>query len=71
MVYSFLSPWLLHGLYDFGLSRELLEINDNFAAISISLELVCFVCAFLIIRFVRKRKDSEIYKEPLVRKSLI
>ena len=62
-LFSFLIPWFLHGLYDFGLSKELLELNDNFAAISISLELVCLICVFLIIRFVRKRKDSEIYTE--------
>lgn len=70
-LFSFLIPWFLHGLYDFGLSKELLELNDNFAAISISLELVCLICVFLIIRFVRKRKDSEIYTEPCLRKTLI
>ena len=64
-VLSFLIPWILHGLYDFGLTQELLDINDNFAMISVSLEALCVVVAFLIIRFVRKRKDSNIYIEPL------
>ena len=64
-VLSFLVPWLLHGLYDFGLSDELLAVNDNFAIISVSLEVFCIVCVFLIIRFVRKRKDSNIYTEPV------
>ncbi len=64
-VLSFLIPWLLHGLYDFGLSEELIKINDNFALISVSLEIVCIITAFLIIRFVRKNQNSDIYREPL------
>ena len=64
-ILSFLIPWFLHGLYDFGLSKELIAVNDNLAIISVSLELVCLICAFLIIRFVIKRKDSVIYIEPL------
>lgn len=65
---SLLIPWLMHGLYDFGLSKELIDINDNLVIISLSLELVCFICVFLIIRFVRKRKDSDIYAESLIKK---
>ena len=64
-VLSFLIPWILHGLYDFGLSKELIDVNDNFAIISVSLEAFCIVVAFLIICFVRKRKDSTLYIEPL------
>ena len=67
-VLSFLIPWLLHGLYDFGLTDKLLEVNDNFAIISVSLELVCIIFVFLIIRFVRKRKNLPLYAEPLVSK---
>lgn len=62
-ILSFLIPLTLHGLYDFGLTNELIEANDTFAILPISLEIVCLVCAVLIIRFVRKRKDSDIYIE--------
>lgn len=64
-VLGFIIPWILHGLYDFGLSKELIEINDNFSMISVLLAIVSLVCVFLIIRFVRKRKDADIYIEPL------
>ena len=64
-ILSFLIPWLLHGLYDFGLSHELIELNDTFAIISVSLEIICIIVAILIIRFVRKRQNSDIYREPL------
>ena len=66
-ILSFIVPWLLHGFYDFGLSEELLALNDNFAIISVSLAVVSLILAFLIIRFVRKRRDTEIYTEPLTR----
>ncbi len=64
-VLGFVIPWLIHGLFDFGLSPELIKLNDNFAFISIILELVSIVIVFLIIRFVRKKKDVPIYKKKL------
>lgn len=67
-VLSFIVPWLLHGLYDFGLTDKLLEVNDNFAFISVTLELVCIIFVFLIIRFVRKRRSLPLFTEPLTNK---
>lgn len=67
-VLSFIVPWLLHGLYDFGLTEKLLEINDNFAIISVSLELLSIIFVFLIIRFAHKKKNLPLYTEPLVNK---
>ena len=64
-VLSFLIPLILHGLYDFGLSPVLIELNENFAIISVLLEVVCLVCVVLIVRFIKKRKDTDIYREPL------
>lgn len=64
-VLGFVIPWLIHGLFDFGLSPELIKLNDNFAFISIILELVSIVIVFLIIGFVRKKKDVPIYKKKL------
>ena len=64
-VLSFLIPWLLHGLYDFGLTDELIKINDNFAFISISLELICIIFVIIIIRFVKKRSNLSTYTKPI------
>ena len=64
-VLSFLIPLILHGLYDFGLSPELIEVNENFAVMPVLLEVVSLVCVVLIIRFIRKRQDADIYREPL------
>ena len=62
---GFIMSWLLHGLFDFGLSEELLKINDDFAFISLLLELVCIITVFVIIHFIRKNHKSEKYNEPL------
>ena len=64
-VLSLLIPLILHGLYDFGLSEELIKVNDNWKFLSLVLEAVCIVFVVLIIRFVRKRSESEVYTEPL------
>lgn len=64
-VLSFLVPWLLHGLYDFGLTEELLAVNDNLAIVSVSLELVCIIMIFVIIRFVKKRRKDIKYTKAL------
>ena len=50
---GFIISWLLHGLYDFGLSDELLKINDNFAFLSVSLTLFSLITLGLFIRYVR------------------
>lgn len=64
-VLGFVIPWILHGLYDFGLTEELLSINDNYAIISVSLELLCIIFVFIIIHFVRKRRKDKIYINPV------
>ena len=63
-ILGFVIPWFLHGLYDFGLSDELLNLSDDFAVISVTLELICIIFAFLIIRFVKKRRNSSTFIEP-------
>ncbi len=60
VVIGIVISWLLHGLYDFGLSEELLASNDNFAFISVSLALLAIVLLIIMIVFIRKaRKDSK------------
>ncbi|MBR1905310.1 MAG: PrsW family intramembrane metalloprotease [Clostridiales bacterium] len=55
-------PFLIHGLYDFSLSEELLKLNDNLAFIGISLALLDIVLLILMVRFflVSRKKESGI-----------
>ena len=64
-VLAFLIPFLIHGLYDFSLSSELLELNDDFAIIAVSLAVVGIVLLIrMIMFFVRTSKQPQ-YNEPL------
>lgn len=65
-VIAFLIPFLFHGLYDFSLSPELLEINDIFAFIAVSLAIVDIILVIILIRFFTKAKKKEIYNNPLI-----
>lgn len=64
-VFAVLIPWLIHGLYDFSLTPELLEMNDNFALLGVSLALVDIVLLILMIRFFVRAKKKDVYNEPL------
>ena len=58
-------PFLLHGLYDFSLAEELMEINDNFVFLPF---LIVIVELFLLVRFlllIRKERHGTKYTEPL------
>ena len=65
-VFAVLLPWLIHGLYDFSLTPELLELNDNFAFIGVSLALLDLVLLVLMIRFFIRSKKKERYQQPLI-----
>lgn len=62
---AILLPWLIHGLYDFSLSPELLEVNDNFAFIGVSLALLDVVLLIWMLRFFIRAKKQERYTLPL------
>ena len=64
-VLSFLIPYLLHAIYDFGLVPELLEFNDNLAVISVLLALADLVIMILMIVFFARRRKNERYNSPL------
>jgi|GEM_PF-394856 len=66
-VLGFLIPWILHGTYDFSLTHELIEINDNFTFIAIAMVIVDLVTLALMIRFfIRERKRKpEKYLRPI------
>ena len=61
----FLTSWVLHGLYDFGLSEEFLALNDNLAIVALLLAVLEIVLVLLLVRFVRKTGKQTIYTEPL------
>ena len=63
---AFLIPFSLHGLYDFSLSPEFLKLNDNLAAIPLSLAVVDIVLLVLIFRFFKRSKNRERYNTPLI-----
>ena len=59
-VIAFLLPWLMHGIYDFSLTPELLELNDNLMFIALTIALIDIVLLILMIRFfVRARKHKK------------
>ncbi len=64
-VFALLVPWLIHGLYDFSLTPELMEISDNFAFLGVSLALLDIVLLILMICFFIKARKKDIYNEPV------
>ena len=64
-VIAVLLPWLIHGLYDFSLTPELIELNDNFAILGVSLALLDIVLLILMIRFFIRSKKKERYQQPI------
>ena len=62
---GFVLAWLMHGLYDFSLKEELVAVNDNLVVIPLALAVIDIVLVILLVRFVRKVKEKELYTEPL------
>lgn len=62
---GFVLAWLMHGLYDFSLQEEFVAVNDNLVIISLALAVIDIVLVILLVRFVRKVKEKELYTEPL------
>ncbi|MBR2067436.1 MAG: PrsW family intramembrane metalloprotease [Solobacterium sp.] len=57
-IMAFMIPFLLHGLYDFSLSEELLAANDNFAFLAVNLAFLEIIFLILMIHFFRKEKKK-------------
>ncbi len=55
---GFLISWLMHGLYDFSLSEELIAVSEGFMAISLVLAIMDIVLVILLIRYVKKTKKQ-------------
>ena len=58
--------WLIHGLYDFGLSNEVLALGDWTAFISMSLAIFEVIVLIGFILFIRKAINDEKYTAPLL-----
>ena len=57
-VLSFLLPWLMHGAYDFSLSEQLMEINDNFVFFPFVLVLINIIIMIRMFIFLKKTEKS-------------
>lgn len=64
-VFALVLPWLVHGLYDFSLAPELIELNDNFAFLGVSLAVFDLVLLVLMFRFFKRAKKMELYQTTL------
>ena len=64
-IVGFMLTTLVHGLYDFGLDEKVLEINDDFALISVTLALVQLLTVISAIHFFSKQRNNELYTMPL------
>ena len=58
---GFIIPFLLHGFYDFGLTPELLEKDDNYALISVGLAFLDLILMIILIVFFIRARNKEKY----------
>jgi RsiW-degrading membrane proteinase PrsW (M82 family) len=67
-IISLLLPWILHGIYDFSLTPELMKLNDNLVFIAIIMVIIDIVTLVLMFRFFikAKKQDKEYYHQPLL-----
>lgn len=64
---AFILPWVLHGIYDFSLTPELLEVNDNFAFLGVMMAILEIVILVLMLRFFKRAGKKDIYNQPVQR----
>ena len=63
--FGFILSCILHGLYDFSLSKEYVEINENLMFVALGLAVLGILLVINLIVFVRKRKQDEFYIQPI------
>ena len=61
-----LIAWLMHGLYDFGLSPELIALNDGFSVIAVTLAILDLLLVIGLIVFAVKARKNETYTQPVL-----
>lgn len=62
---GFVLAWLLHGMYDFSLSKEFLALNEYLAVVPLLLAVAEVVLVIVLIRFAVKARKQSVYLEPL------
>lgn len=68
-IVGFVLPWLLHGLYDFSLAKELIELNDAFMMIAFSLAVLDIVLLIILsVYFIKDYKKRKIVEAPVENK---
>jgi hypothetical protein len=70
LIAAFGLPFLIHGLYDFSLSEELLKTNDNLAFIGLSLAVLDVVLIILMIHFFLISRKKERCTNQLIEKTI-
>ncbi|MBP5236662.1 MAG: PrsW family intramembrane metalloprotease [Clostridia bacterium] len=70
-ILGILISFLIHGLYDFSLSKEIETVTDASGFIAVNLALLELVIIIVLIRFLRRNKDNAKYTEPLVYDKII
>ena len=63
---GFIISWFLHGLYDFSLSKEFMEINEYLMLVALALAVMDIALVIWLIIFANKAKKDEAYMEPIV-----
>ena len=58
-VIAFIIPWILHGLYDFSLQSEFLELNEYYVFVPFIIIIFLFVVIFKSIRLIKKHHQDE------------
>ena len=69
-ILAIILPFLLHGIYDFGLTPELMEINDNYAFLSVGMAIIGLAVFIRMIVFFARAGRKEKYISPLKQVSL-
>ena len=63
-VFGILLAWFLHGLYDFTLTAEIMEVSDLVMFIPLSIAALSVVLLVVIVVFVLRARKREKYLEP-------
>ena len=54
-------PWLIHGLYDFGLNPDIVDLHESVAFISVFLAFLDIVLVVIMVVFVLKARKKPKY----------
>ncbi|MBQ5347327.1 MAG: PrsW family intramembrane metalloprotease [Ruminococcus sp.] len=66
-VLAFVLSWLIHGVYDFSLTPELFQMNDNLVVLPMLMAILEIVLLVLMFRFFIRARKIEKYNQPVLR----